>query len=68
MTFSPDPLNSPKESGVNPTIGKMYAPLFQYGMTVASPMVPTTTRLGYGAAGAGVVAAGTAGAGYAARR
>jgi hypothetical protein len=54
----------PHESGVNPTIGKMYAPLFQYGMTVASPMVPAATRLGYGTAGAGAVGAG----GYAATR
>ena len=57
----------PQESGVNPTIGKMYAPLFQYGMTVASPMVPAATRLGYGAAGAGAVGAVGAG-GYAATR
>jgi len=57
----------PHESGVNPTIGKMYAPLFQYGMNVASPMVPATTRLGYGAAGVGAVGAVGAG-GYAATR
>lgn len=57
----------PHESGVNPTIGKMYAPLFQYGMTVASPMVPAATRLGYGAAGVGAVGAVGAG-GYAATR
>ena len=56
----------PHESGVLPAVGKMYSPLLRYGMTVASPMVPTGKRLAYGGAGVGAVGAGAAGAGYAA--
>jgi acylphosphatase len=55
----------PHESGVMPAVGKyVYKPMLQYGMTVASPMVPAGKRLAYGAGGAAAV--GGAGAGVAA--
>jgi hypothetical protein len=48
-----------------PAVGKyVYKPMLQYGMTVASPMVPAGKRLAYGAGGAAAV--GGAGAGVAA--
>jgi acylphosphatase len=50
----------PHESGVIPAIGKnIYRPILGYGMTVASPMTPVSTRLAYGGAGLAGTAATT---------